>query len=93
VVPIFLKRCVLPKLIGSTFSLIDILPGQTGVVTEIENVHGLAKKLCAMGIIPGKKITKISQILAGGPIVIRIDTHDLALGRGVARRIRIRIDG
>jgi len=91
-VPVIKKRCVFHPLLNSTFSLIDMLPGQTGVVVDIDNVHGLAKKLCVMGIIPGKKITKISQILAGGPIVIRMDSHDLALGRGVARRIKVRVD-
>ena len=69
-----------------------MVPGQNGEIIEIDNVHGLARKLCAMGIIPGKKVTKISQLLAGGPIVIRVDSHDLALGRGIARRIRVRVE-
>jgi len=35
---------------------------------------------------------KVSQILVGGPIVIRIDDHDLALGRGIASRIKVRME-
>jgi len=69
-----------------------MLPGQSGVVTDIDHGHGLARKLCVMGIIPGKKVVKVSQILGGGPIVIRVDSHDLALGRGIASRIRVRIE-
>ncbi|QPM67558.1 FeoA family protein [Atribacter laminatus] len=87
-----LKRCIVPKSADSCTTLIDMLPGQTGTITEIDHGHGLVRKLCVMGIIPGKKVMKISQILVGGPIVIRIDDHDLALGRGIASRIKVKIE-
>lgn len=87
-----LKRCIVSKTADSNNTLIEMLPGQIGTVTEIDHGHGLLRKLCSMGIVPGKKVMKISQILAGGPIVIRIDDHDLALGRGIASRIKVKIE-
>ncbi|MBP8932840.1 MAG: ferrous iron transport protein A [Candidatus Atribacteria bacterium] len=87
-----LKRCITTKSTDSNATLIDMLPGQTGIITEIDQGHGLARKLWAMGIIPGKKVVKVSQIIGGGPIVIRIDAQELALGRGVANRIKVKIE-
>ena len=69
-----------------------MLPGQIGTITEIDHGHGLVRKLCSMGIVPGKKIMKVSQISVGEPIVIRIDEHDLALGGGIASRIEVRME-
>ncbi|NLJ48748.1 MAG: ferrous iron transport protein A [Candidatus Atribacteria bacterium] len=87
-----LKRCIIPKSADSSITLIDMLPGQIGTITEIDHGYGLVRKLCSMGIVPGKKVMKISQILVGGPIVIRINAHDLALGRGIASRIKVKIE-
>jgi Fe2+ transport system protein FeoA len=89
---LILKRSIAPKSADSNYFLIDMLPGQIGTITEIDHGHGLVRKLCSMGIVPGKKIMKVSQILVGGPIVIRIDDHDLALGRGIASRIKVRME-
>lgn len=58
-----LKRCITTKSTDSNATLIDMLPGQTGIITEIDQGHGLARKLLAMGIIPGKKVVKVSQII------------------------------
>ncbi|MEI6156975.1 MAG: FeoA domain-containing protein [Atribacterota bacterium] len=75
----------------SPVSLVDLIPGQKGIVHQIAGGPGVENKLCVMGVVPGKRITKVSQLPAGGPVVIRLDEHELALGRGVAQKIVIKV--
>ena len=61
--------------------------GQSGIVTQIQGGHGLINRLSALGIIPGKRITKISSMLMRGPVTIQIDRVQVAIGFGMASKI------
>ena len=61
--------------------------GQSGIVVQIQGGHGLVNRLSALGIIPGKKITKISSMLMRGPVTIQIDRVQVAIGFGMASKI------
>ena len=66
--------------------------GQSGVVAHIEGGQGLVNRLNALGIRPGKGITKVSSMLMRGPITIQIDSIQVAIGFGMAKRIIVRPD-
>ena len=66
--------------------------GQSGRVLQIEGGHGLVNRLSALGIMPGKKITKISSMLMRGPVTIEVDRVQVAIGFGMANRIIIELD-
>ena len=66
--------------------------GQSGTVIEISGGHGLEKRLNAMGIRPGKRITKVSTMLMRGPITIQMDRARIAIGYGMAKRILVEVD-
>ena len=72
-------------------SLDKMRAGQSGIVLNVDGGHGMMMRLNTMGIIPGKKITKISSQLMRGPVMIEIDRTRVALGFGMARRIFVRI--
>jgi ferrous iron transport protein A len=66
--------------------------GQSGRVVEIQGGFGVIDRLNALGIIPGKRITKISSMLARGPVAIQVDRAQLAIGYGMANKIIVQLD-
>ena len=67
--------------------------GQSGKVVEVNGGLGLVNRLSAMGLRPGKRLTKVSSMLMGGPVTIQVGNTRLAIGRGMASRILVKLDG
>jgi ferrous iron transport protein A len=63
--------------------------GETAVITEVLGGHQLQARLGNMGLRPGKRIVKLGAMPAGGPVTIECDGFRVALGRGIARHVRI----
>jgi len=66
--------------------------GQTGIVVGVLGGRGLTQRLDALGIRPGKKVTKISSTLFRGPVMLRVNNTQVAVGFGMARRIIVEAD-
>ena len=66
--------------------------GQTGTVIQILGGRGLIRRLEALGIRPGKKVTKISSMFFRGPVTFRTDHTQLAIGFGMGNKILVEID-
>ena len=73
-------------------SLTQMQPGHSGTVVQIQDGHGLVDRLNALGIMPGKRITKISSMVARGPVTIEVDRAQVAIGFGMANRIIVELD-
>lgn len=73
-------------------TLRQIQAGQSGVVAYIEEGHGLVNRLNALGIRPGKRITKVSSMLMHGPVTIQLDSTQVAIGFGMANKIIVKLD-
>jgi len=72
---------------NSLITLSQMKDGQQATVSAVEGGHGLEEKLTAMGIRPGKLITRFCSMYLRGPITIRVDNVQLSLGRGIADKI------
>ncbi|HOJ84700.1 MAG TPA: FeoA family protein [Bacillota bacterium] len=72
-------------------SLVEMKTGQSGQIRQIYGGRGMAARLQALGLYPGKKITKLSAV-SRGPVVVEIDRTRVALGHGCARRIFVEIE-
>ena len=72
-----------------TLSITELRPGETAVVRQVLGGRGMARRLVAMGIRPGKRLTKISSQFLGGPVTISVDGRCLALGRGLAAKVLV----
>ncbi len=72
---------------NTVISLSNLRDGQQAVVSAVEGGRGFVEKLTAMGIKPGKRITRFCSMYMRGPITVRVDNVQLALGRGIADRI------
>jgi ferrous iron transport protein A len=72
--------------------LTQLEEGESGVVVEIQGGFGLTRRLESLGIRVGKKVTKVSSQFMRGPITVRIDNYQVALGFGMARKILVEIE-
>ena len=63
--------------------------GQTGTVMGIHGGYGFRKRLEALGIRPGMKITKVSGQIMRGPIIVKVGMAQVAIGFGMAHRILV----
>ena len=73
-------------------TLTQMQTGQSGTVVEIRGGFGLARRLNGLGIFAGKRITKISSMLARGPVTIEVDRSQVAMGFGMANKILVQLD-
>ena len=77
---------------GRLITLRQMWSGQSGIVANIEGGHGLVNRLNALGIRPGKRITKVSSMLMRGPVTIQLDSAQVAIGFGMANKIIVKLD-
>ena len=77
---------------GKQITLTRMQAGQSGTVVQIQGGHGMVNRLSALGIRPGKRITKVSSMVMRGPITIQVDRTQVAIGFGMARRIIVELD-
>ena len=71
--------------------LTQLEEGESGVVVGLQGGYGLVRRLESMGIRVGKKVTKVSSQLMRGPITVRIDNFQVAIGFGMARKIIVKL--
>lgn len=72
-------------------NLVEMEAGQAGKVVEVDGGHGFRKRLEALGIHPGMKITKISSQFMRGPVIVKVGATQIAIGFGMARRVVVEI--
>lgn len=78
---------------ANRISLAQMRAGQVGEIVAIGGGCGLAHKLEAMGIRVGKKITKISEQWMKGPVLLRHNNTQLAVGFRMASKVLVEISG
>jgi ferrous iron transport protein A len=66
--------------------------GQSGCVVQVSGGRGMTTHLQALGIMPGKIVTKVSSAFMRGPVVIVVDRVQVAIGFGMASRIIVTLD-
>jgi len=77
---------------GKQLTLAQMRTGQAGTVVEVLGGHGLIRRLDALGIRPGRKVTKVSSTIFRGPVTLRVDNAQVALGFGMAKKIVVEVD-
>ncbi|MCJ7458599.1 MAG: ferrous iron transport protein A [candidate division Zixibacteria bacterium] len=71
--------------------LTQLKEGESGLVMEIQGGYGLHRRLESLGIRVGKRVTKVSSQLMRGPVTLRVDNSQIALGYGLAKKIIVKI--
>ena len=73
-------------------SLTAMKAGQGGTVVDVVGGSKMVARLNAIGIWPGKGITKASDPFMRGPVTVEIDRAQIAIGFGMAGRILVRLN-
>ena len=74
---------------GDILPLTAMRPGQRGLIVEVKGGRRLGERLAALGVRPGRKITKVSSMLLGGPVTVEVDRSQIAIGHHMAARILV----
>ena len=74
-------------------NLTELHNGRTAKIVGLEGGKGLRRKLRTIGIREGKMVKLVTTHPIGGPIVIKIEGEQVAIGRGMAKRIMIEVSG
>ena len=77
---------------GTPISVHQMHAGQSGKVVQVAGGPGLVHRLDALGIRPGKRITKVSSMFLRGPVTIQVGRTQAAIGHGMAHRIFVEVD-
>jgi ferrous iron transport protein A len=64
----------------------------SGIVTRIEGGYGMKIHLGCLGIRVNKRISKVSSQPFRGPVVIEVDGKQVAMGRGMCRKIFVAVE-
>ena len=66
--------------------------GQSGIVVRLQGGYGFIRHVQAMGIMEGKRVTKLVSQPLRGPILVSVDNLQIAIGYGMAKRIFLDVD-
>ena len=73
--------------------LTSVRAGTRAVVVTVGGGHGVRHRLSLLGVRPGAELQKVSSLFLRGPVVVQVGGRQVAIGHGMAERIRIRVTG
>ncbi|MEM1645561.1 MAG: FeoA family protein [Ignisphaera sp.] len=71
-------------------SLDLVKSGSRVIIKEIQQIRGIGGRLYRIGILPGTELEVIVNN-GRGPIVVKVKDTEVALGRGLARKILVEV--
>ncbi|QAA75976.1 MAG: hypothetical protein BIP78_0208 [Candidatus Bipolaricaulis sibiricus] len=73
--------------------LASLSPGQVGRLVAVHGGHGSLMRLRRLGLRPGAQVRAVATGRWGGPVLVEVNGCRVALGRGLARRILVQVNG
>jgi len=70
--------------------LTALTPGEVGTVETVIGGRGFVSRLAALGFTPGARVMMV-QNFGRGPLIVLVRGTRLALGRGEAAKIKVKI--
>ena len=67
--------------------LLDVKKGDLVRILRLDGGTGLEDKLTQHGIYPGDCVRVLREAPMGGPLLVDVHGREIALGRGVAKKI------
>ncbi len=81
----------MPYRIEDLVPLVEAPPGKAAEVVLIIGGRGVVNRLCEMGLTPETRITVSKRAPVGGPVMVSVRSTDVAIGRGIASKILVKI--
>ncbi|MFC1576065.1 ferrous iron transport protein A [Candidatus Omnitrophota bacterium] len=76
----------------ATITLAEMKNGEHGIIIDVSGGMGATQRIRNMGVIVGRKITKMSSHFMKGPQTVRVGNTKIALGYNMASKILIEVD-
>lgn len=73
--------------------LTELRMDEEGEIVALHGGRGFQARLRVLGLAEGQRIRKLSGVGFGGPVIVSVNRAQVAIGRGMARRIIVRSDG
>lgn len=73
-------------------SLVDMEPGETGIVMNIHGGFGATKRIQSIGVRIGKRVKKVGVRFWRGPQTVLVDNFKVAIGFGMAAKIFVEVE-
>ncbi|MBA7513505.1 hypothetical protein ES705_05521 [subsurface metagenome] len=67
-------------------------PQEQGKIITLLGGRGLQARLRALGLAEGRVVRKLSALGWGGPVIVLVNRAQVAIGRGMARRIVVSLE-
>ncbi len=77
--------------VEETSTLPDLREGEKAVVAFTLGGRGLIRRLAEMGLTPGAEVMVVRSAPFGGPVEVKVRGVSLALGRGVASKVFVKV--
>lgn len=79
-------------MVTGAIPLVQMKPGESGVVLAVHGGWGFTSRLEALGIRVGQQLTMVSATFSRGPVTVRLGNMQLALGFGMASRVMVQVE-
>ena len=66
--------------------------GQMGKVMEVNGGKIVNDRLTSLGIRQGQKLTRIGGMFLNGPVTVKVDKSQVAIGYGMAGKIMVKTE-
>jgi len=76
--------------VEETSSLVELYPGEKGIVAFALGGYGLVRRLADMGLTPGTEVKIVRNAPFRGPVEVSVRGVSLALGYGVASKVFVK---
>ncbi len=86
------QRNLMDTGIESLIPLSELKTGNHGVLELMHAGRGLSSRLSSLGLTPGTNVT-ILQNYGRGPLIVNVRGTHVALSRGLARHLMVKIEG
>jgi len=85
------ERLLPPGAPSNVVPLTGLLDGQKGILSFIGGGQGTSQRLADLGLTPDTEIKVIKSALFRGPLMISVRGTTLAIGRGIAAKVFVRV--
>lgn len=73
--------------------IINLKEGKEGRIIRLVGGYGFQRRLRTMGLREGKVIKVVTTHPFGGPFVVEVDGRQTTIGRGMAQKIIVEVEG
>jgi len=84
------ERPLPPGVPRNVMPLTGLLDGRKGIISHISGGRGASQRLADLGLTPGTEVMVVKSAIFHGPLMVRVRSTTLAIGRGLASKIFVR---